>query len=129
MDPIADMLTAMRNALAVKKETVIIPHSRIKFELLTILKDKGFIKDVQRKGRGVDKKIEIFLKYDEAGRPAISEIKRKSRPGQRVYIKSNRIKPIRQGFGLAIISTSRGLMSANDALKSYLGGELICEVW
>lgn len=130
MDPISNMLTAIRNAQAVKKETVTIPYSAIKLHLAELLKTKGFIAEVHRRGRGAtDKKIELVLKYDEAGMPRISGMVRKSKPSQRVYIKSSQLKPIKQGFGIAILSTSKGLMEAHDARKAGVGGELICEVW
>ena len=130
MDPIADMLTAIRNALSVKKETVTVPYSKIKFNLAQILKDKGFIEELHRRGRGVvDKKIEIVLRYDSQGHPMINSLKRKSRPGQRLYVKKSRIKPVRQSLGVAILSTPKGLMTGAEARKASLGGELICEVY
>lgn len=129
MDPIANMLTSIRNALAVNKEMVIIPYSKIKFNLAQILKDKDFVKEVNKHGRGTDKKIEIVLKYDNNGQSKISGLKRKSRPSQRLYLKKKQIKPIKQGLGISILSTPKGLITNQDALKAGVGGELICEIW
>lgn len=130
MDPIADMLTAIRNALLVRKDKVTVPYSKIKYSLAQLLKDKGFVSEVNRKGRGVtDKRLEIVLKYDESGQPAISGLVRKSRPGQRLYIKKTRLKPVKQGFGIAILSTPKGLMIDREARKAGMGGEIVCEVW
>ena len=129
MDPIANMLTSIRNALAVKKEMVIIPYSKIKFNLAQILKNKDFVKEVNKHGRGTDKKIEIVLKYDNNGQSRISGLKRKSRSSQRLYLKKKQIKPIKQGLGISILSTPKGLITNQDALKAGVGGELICEIW
>lgn len=128
MDPIADILTIMRNALSVRKEKVSIPFSKLKFQIAKILQENGFIAAVERKGRKVKKVIEITLKYDD-GEPAISGLKRISKPGQRIYLPAKKIKKVKGGFGIAIISTSRGLMTDKEARKRKLGGEVICEIW
>jgi len=128
MDQIADMLTTIKNAQAVLKETVNIPFSKIKFEIAKILKKEGFIKEVERRGRKSKKYIKITLKYN--GKiPAISGIKRVSKPGQRIYLGVKEIKPVKGGYGIAIISTSKGLMTDKEARKQKVGGEVICEVW
>ncbi len=129
MDPIADMLTVIRNALAVHKRMVTVPYSKVKLDLIQVLKDKGFVAEVNKRGRGVGKVIEIVLKYDQKGQPKISGIKRRSRASQRVYIKKTHIRSVKQGLGIAIFSTSKGLMSNLDALKAGVGGELLCEIW
>ncbi len=130
MDPIADMLTVIRNALAVHKKMVTVPYSKVKLDLVQVLKDKGFVAEVNKRGRGVvGRVIEIVLKYDQKGQPKISGITRRSRPSQRVYIKKTHIRSVKQGLGIAIFSTSKGLMSNQDALKAGVGGELICEIW
>jgi small subunit ribosomal protein S8 len=128
MDPIAEMLTIMRNALLVKKEKVSIPFSKLKFRIAEILQENGFVENVERKRRKVKKIIEITLKYDN-GKPAISGLKRISKPGQRIYLPAKKIKKVKGGFGIAIISTSRGLMTDKEARKRRLGGEVICEIW
>ena len=129
MDTIADMLTSIRNALAVKKETVSVPYSKMRLNLAQILKEKGFVKEVNKHGRGIDRKIEIVLKYDDNGQSSISGLKRRSRSSQRLYLKKKQIKPVKQGLGIAILSTPKGLMTNYDALKAGVGGELICEIW
>ncbi len=128
MDTIADMLTLIRNAQAVLKETVAIPYSEIKFEIAKILKKENFIEGIEKKGRKTKKSIEIKLKYDDK-KPAISSLRRVSRPGQRIYTTAGKIKKVRDGYGITIISTSKGLMTNKEARKKNLGGEIICEIW
>jgi len=127
-DPIADMLTRIRNAQAVLKPEVFIPFSKIKYQIAKILEKEGFVESAEKKGRGVKRKIKIVLKYDDKT-PAISGLKRISKPGQRIYLPVKKIKPVRGGFGIAIISTSKGLMTDKEARKKKLGGEIICEIW
>ena len=128
MDPISDMLTKIRNAQAVGHEAVNIIFSKLKLSIAEILKAEGFIEDLKKRGRKIEKNIEIILKYND-GLPAISGLKRISRSSQRIYRNKERIKPVKQGFGIAILSTSRGLMTDKEARKKKLGGEVICEVW
>jgi small subunit ribosomal protein S8 len=128
MDPISDMLTSIRNAIGVGKPTVSIPFSNLKYEIARILQRQGFVAEVVKKGRIPKKVIEITLKYNE-GKPAISGLKRISKPGQRIYKGFKEIKPVKAGYGIAIISTSKGLMTDKEARKQKLGGEVICEIW
>jgi len=137
MDKISDMLTSIRNAQAVLKPTVSIPFSNLKYEIAKILERKGFIEKIEKKGKKDKKTIEITLKYlssealakEDGDRvPAISGLKRISKPGQRIYTHKE-IKPIKGGYGMAIISTSRGLLTDKEARKQGLGGEIICEIW
>ncbi len=128
MDPIADMLTSIRNAQAVSKETVEVPFSKLKFGIVKILEKEGFIEKIEKKGRGVKKIIEIKLKYEDK-KSAISYLKRISKPGQRIYFKSQGLKPVRSGYGITIISTSKGLMTGREAKKKKIGGEVLCQVW
>jgi len=128
MDPIADMLTTIRNAQAVLKETVVVPYSEIKFEIAKVLKKENFIGEIEKKGKKVRKTIEIKLKYKDK-QPAISGLKRVSKPGQRIYTAAGKIKGIRGGYGMAIISTSKGLMTDKEARKQNLGGEILCKIW
>ncbi|MBL7053075.1 MAG: 30S ribosomal protein S8, partial [Candidatus Portnoybacteria bacterium] len=125
VDPISDMLTRIRNAQAVSNETVLVPFSNLKLNLAKILEKEGLISKVNVQGRKISKIIEIKLGYKD-GAPVISNIKRISKPGQRIYIKKDEIKQIRQGYGLSIISTSKGLMTNKEARKKGLGGEVIC---
>jgi small subunit ribosomal protein S8 len=126
------MLTQITNAQAVKKETATLPFSRVKFDIANVLKASGYLAGVERKKRKT-KKFEyeimnIVLKYDEQG-PAINGVKLISRPSRRMYIKFDQIRPIRSGYGMSVISTSRGIMSSKEARKQKLGGEVLFEVW
>lgn len=128
MDPIADMLTSIRNAQAVLKETVKIPFSKLKFEIAKILEKNAFVEKVEKKGRGIKRIIEIKLKYEDK-KPVISGLKRISKPGQRIYFRAKKIRPVRSGYGISIISTSKGLLTDKEVRKQNIGGEVICEVW
>jgi len=127
-DPISDLLNRIRNAQAVSKEQLSVPFSNLNHEIAKILEKQGFIKKVEKKGRTYNKVIEITLKYDEK-KPAISGLKRISRPGQRIYKKFKDVKPVKSGYGILIISTSKGLMTDKEARKQKLGGEVMCEIW
>lgn len=129
MDPIADMLTRIRNAQAVLKKDVLVPYSRIKFEIAKILEKKGFVESVRKFGRKGGKKIKIVLRYDEDKRPFISGLRRVSKQGQRIYRSVEEIRPVRGGTGISIVSTSQGVMTGKEAKKRKMGGEVICEVW
>ncbi len=128
-DPITDMLNRIRNASAVSKETVSIPFSKLKYQMAEILHQKGFVSKVEKKGRSINKTIEVKLKYDKENNPVILGLKRISKPGQRIYVGSKDIKKVRGGYGIAIISTPKGLMTERDARKNKLGGEILCEIW
>ncbi|MBI2609705.1 30S ribosomal protein S8 [Candidatus Giovannonibacteria bacterium] len=127
-DPIADMLTRIKNASAVKKETAVFGYSKIKMEIVRILQENDYLAAVERRGRKNRKLIEVSLKY-HPDRAAITGIKRISKPSRRVYKISKDLKKIKQGFGMAIVSTSKGLKTDTEARKEHLGGEVICEVW
>ncbi|OGZ35338.1 MAG: 30S ribosomal protein S8 [Candidatus Portnoybacteria bacterium RIFCSPLOWO2_01_FULL_43_11] len=127
-DPISDMLTRIRNAQAVSHETVSIPFSKFKLNLAKILEKEGLVEGVLIQGRKIKKIIEIKLKYKNK-KPVINKLKRISKPGQRIYLNKNMIRPIKQGYGLAVISTPEGLITDKEARKRGLGGEVICEVW
>lgn len=128
MDPIADMLTSIKNAQAVGYGTVSIPFSNIKYEIAKILEREGFIEKVEKKGRGIKRVIEISFKHKD-GKPIILGLKRISKPGQRIYLPYKKIKRVKGGYGIVIVSTSKGLMTDKEARKQKLGGEIICEVW
>ncbi len=129
MDPIADMLSRIRNAKAVGHQTVSIPHSKIKMAICTILKKENFIDSFEKKGKNVRKNIVIQLKYAKDGASFITDIQRVSKPGKRMYAKSSSLYPVRQGFGIMIISTPEGLLTNKEARKRKLGGEILCTVW
>jgi small subunit ribosomal protein S8 len=128
MDPITDIFNRIKNAQAVHKSTVDVPFSKIKYKISKILAKQGFIEKSELKGRKINKVIRITLKYIK-DMPAISNFKRISKPGQRIYISYSEIRRFRGGYGMTIISTSKGLMTGKEAKKKKIGGEVICEVW
>lgn len=128
-DPIADMLTRIRNAARAKHARVDLPNSKLKTELARILKDEGYLanfKVVDEKGKKV---LRVFLRYTPERRSVITDLRRVSRPGSRRYIGKTAIKPVVGGMGISILSTPRGIMTGQSARKEGLGGELLCEVW
>jgi len=128
-DPIADMLTRIRNANKAKFEKVEIPSSKIKVSIARILKEEGYIKNyavVTDNKQGV---LQIAMKYEGKGGAIISEIKRVSKPSCRMYVDKDTIPMIRSGLGLAILSTSKGIMSDKEARRQQVGGEVICTFW
>lgn len=129
MDTLSDFLTQIKNALAVKKPFILVPFSKMKYEISQILLKEKYINDLKIIGKAPKKMIKIELKYDENGIPTIQEIKRISKPGCRRYIKASQLKPVKSGYGRYIISTPRGLMTNIEAKKQNLGGEIICEIF
>ena len=127
-DPITDMLNQIRNAKAVAKPEVFIPFSKVKYEVAKILMQEDFIEEIKIAVKGKIKIIKIVLKYDN-GVSKILDLKRVSKPGQRIYAKVSKIKRVKGGYGISVISTSKGLMTNKKAHKLKLGGEVICEVW
>jgi len=128
-DPIADMLNRIMNAQAVLKPVVEVPFSDNKLRIAEILKEKGFILDFKKKIKRKKKYLMVILKYLEDNKPAMSGFKKVSKPGQRIYKKAKEIKSVRSGYGISIISTSKGIMTDSLARKQNVGGEVICEVW
>jgi len=131
VDPISDMLTRIRNAQAVGHKTVDLPYSKIKFALAEILNQEGFLGSVSKKGKGLQKEMELNLKYkdDKVKSPFIQGLKRVSKPGQRIYIRKKDSRQLLKERGIVILSTSRGLMTLKDAKKNNLGGEVLCKIW
>ncbi len=129
-DPVGDMLTRIRNASSARHEKVLVPASRLKLRIAEVLRDEGFIKDfVVHKDDKKQGAITIVLKYSTDREPAISDIKRVSKPGLRRYVATGNIPRVLNGMGIAILSTSLGLMVDREARKQKVGGELICTVW
>lgn len=128
-DPIADMLTRIRNANMVSHETVEMPSSKLKVELAKLLKEEGYIIDYSTKQEGKFAFLTVVLKYDEKNKPVITNLQRMSKPGLRSYCKSKNLPQVFGGLGIAIISTSKGLMTDRKARKEKLGGEILCYVW
>jgi small subunit ribosomal protein S8 len=128
-DPIADMLTRIRNASSARHEKVVVPRSRLKIRIAEVLKEEGFIRDFVVHEDGPQGAITILLKYSADREPAISDIKRISKPGLRRYVATDSIPRILNGMGVAILSTSKGVLVDREARKQKVGGELICTVW
>ncbi len=128
-DPIADMLARIKNALMARHKTVIVPASKMKLEIARILKEEGYIEDFKYVKEGPQGHIEIVLKYDENKRPVIAGVKRVSKPGRRIYRGYRDLPKVLDGFGIAIISTSQGIMTDHEARKRKVGGEVLCEIW
>ena len=145
-DPIADMLTRIRNANRIERPAVDMPATKLKARVAQVLKDEGFVLDYQvgemaadeaghetfqqkKEGLGPKAILRVFLKYGPEGEKVIRNIERASRPGRRLYRRSAQIKPVLDGLGIAVISTSRGVMSDRQARAQKLGGELLCTVW
>ena len=128
-DPIADMLTRIRNAIAQRHERVEVPFSKLKLAISKVLERKGFIRGVEmRKLRG-KKVLELELRYLQTGDSAIAELKRVSKPGVRKYQGALQLRRVKGGYGIAIISTSKGVMTDREAKEQGFGGEILCEVW
>ena len=128
-DTIADMLTRIRNANSMGYEEVTVPASKLKIELAKILKEEGFIKEYKVVSEDVQKNILLTLKYGNKKEKVITGLKRISKPGLRVYVKSDEVPKVLNGLGIAIISTSKGIMTDKEARKQNLGGEVLAYVW
>ncbi|HEX9793135.1 MAG TPA: 30S ribosomal protein S8 [Planctomycetota bacterium] len=129
-DPVADMLTRIRNGIQVRKKAILIPSSRLKSGIALVLKDEGYIKEIEAetddRGFGV---LRVHLKYDGDGVPAITELQRISKPGRRVYAGVRDIPQVRRGLGTTILSTPKGVMSGRKAAEAGVGGELLCSIF
>jgi small subunit ribosomal protein S8 len=128
-DPIADFLTRIRNAGMARHETVVMPHSKVKAEMARILTEQGYVESYSERGDGAKKELVVELKYDPDGRRAIRGLRRMSRPGRRVYRKQTNIPRVLDGLGVAILSTSRGILTDHEARRAGIGGEVLCFVY
>jgi small subunit ribosomal protein S8 len=128
-DPIADMLTRIRNAVAARHSKVDIPASLLKTEIARVLKEEGYIVNFKVAEEGVRKTIKVYLKYQPNGRPVISKLERVSRTGCRVYVGRSEVPRVLGGLGVNILTTPRGVMTGRDARKAGVGGEVLCQVW
>jgi len=129
-DPIADMLTRIRNASAAKKAELVLPYSKFKAHLAEVLLKTGFISGSQELISGDNHKmLQINLKYSDAGESVIAGIKRVSKPGQRIYLSADKLPRTNSGYGVTVVSTSKGLMTDREARKQKVGGEVVCQVW
>jgi len=128
-DPIADMLTRIRNGITSRHDRIELPSSKLKVELAKILKSEGFISNFKVVEEGTQPTLRVYLKYSDDGEPVIHGIERISRPGRRVYRGKEEIPQVLGGLGLAIVSTSQGVLSGQDAVRKGVGGEVLCQVW
>jgi len=128
-DPIADMLTRIRNAIMMKHQYVLVPSSKIKQAIAQILVDEGFVERVEEIEDGSHRQLRIWLKYDQNRKPVITNLRRVSKPGRRIYRGKDEIPWVLSGVGVAILSTSRGVMSDRQARRRGVGGEVLCYVW
>ncbi|HEY33475.1 MAG TPA: 30S ribosomal protein S8 [Dehalococcoidia bacterium] len=128
-DPIADMLTRVRNAVMVRHDSVLIPSSKMKLAIASILKDEGFISDYEVVRDKTQRVIKVHLKYRDRNEPVISGLERVSKPGLRVYVQKKEIPRVYGGLGIAILSTPEGVMTGQQAWRRGVGGELLCYIW
>lgn len=128
-DPVADMLTRVRNANMALHDQVAMPASKLKAEIAKLLEAEGYIAGWVEAGEGKDKTLTVTLKYDKSRRQVISGLRRISKPGRRVYVDRDNIPKVLGGMGVAVISTSQGLLSGQEARRRGVGGEVLCEVW
>jgi small subunit ribosomal protein S8 len=128
-DPIADMLTRVRNATSARHDKTEMPWSRMKEAVARVLLAEGYVRDVVVSGQGATKSLAVLLRYTDEGAPAISGIRRISRPGMRVYSSAEDAPTVRKGLGISILSTPAGLLPDREARSRKMGGEIICEVW
>jgi small subunit ribosomal protein S8 len=128
-DPIADLLTRVRNAIMVHRASVMAPYSKLKNNVLEVLKREGYIKNFEVVEEGNKKNIIVYLKYADNGSPVISELHRISKPGCRIYSNVDEIKPILNGIGVSIVTTPQGVLSDRECREKKVGGEVLCEVW
>ena len=128
-DPIADMLTRIRNAVLARHDFVHVPSSRMKLSIAKILREEGFIRDYEVLKGKPQRMIKIYLKYMDKKEPVLSGLQRVSKPGLRVYVQRSEIPRVYGGLGIAILSTPRGVMTGQQAWRQRLGGELLCYIW
>lgn len=128
-DPVADMLTRIRNAVMVRHESVLIPSSKFKKGILEVLKREGYIASYEEVSENEKPNLKVVLKYTSDGHSVIRNLRRMSRPGRRLYVGSKNFRPVRYGLGSGIVSTSQGIKTMSECIKANIGGEYICQVW
>ena len=127
-DPLSDFFIQIKNGYRARKGAVVVPFSNLKSEIARVLEARKYIGSYEKKGRKVRKFLELKLLYDD-GKPSLTEVRLLSKPSRRLYVGVDKIRPVRQGHGLLIVSTSKGVMTGEDAKKERIGGQLIAEVW
>lgn len=128
-DPVGDMINRIKNAGAAKAVSVSVPHSLLKLSIAEKLKEHGYVKAVEKRGRKVRKSIDIVIAYKENGSPRVRGVKRISKPGRRMYTSVKDIVPVKYGYGLAVLSTPKGVKTGNEARKEKVGGEMLFHIW
>jgi small subunit ribosomal protein S8 len=128
-DPVGDFIVRLTNGGAIKKVSVSIPFSALKYAIAEKLKDAGYVKAIEKKGKKVKKTLDITLMYDASGNPKINGVKRVSKPGRRMYRSVHEIVPVRYGHGALVLSTPKGIMTDKEARKENVGGEALFEIW
>lgn len=128
-DPISDLLTHIRNAHLAKHDRLDLPTSKLKVEVCRVLKEAGFVEDFRVLDGAPQGTLRVFLRYSDAGTPAIQHLRRISKPGRRVYRKADDLRPVRNGLGVGIVSTSQGVLTDAQARQRRVGGEVLCEIW
>ena len=128
-DPVGDFIVRLTNAGAIKRASVSVPFSAFKMAIAEKLKDAGFVKAIEKKGKKVRKTLDVTLKYGDGGRSAIEGVKRISKPGRRMYKSAKEIMPVRYGRGALLLSTPQGIMTDKEARKAHIGGEALFEIW
>jgi small subunit ribosomal protein S8 len=128
-DPISDLLTRLRNAHLAKHDRLDLPASKLKSELCRVLKESGFVEDFRVIEAVPQGTLRIYLRYSDTGTPAIQHLRRISKPGRRVYRKAEDLRPVRNGLGVGIVSTSQGVLTDAQARQRRVGGEVLCEIW
>jgi small subunit ribosomal protein S8 len=129
MDQIADMITRIKNAGDVKKESLVFPYSKIKFEIASVLQKEGYLKSVAKKGKKITKFIEAELNYEADGSPKVRGVQRVSKLSKRIYQKSKELRPVKYGTGLTILTTPKGILTNREAKKEKVGGEVLFKIW
>ncbi len=127
-DPISDMIIRIQNASIARKDTVLVPFSKLKWEISSVLEKEGYISSVAKKGKKIAKFIELGLLY-EGHTPRVQGVKRVSKPSRRIYQKSTEIRPVKNGFGSSIVSTPKGILTGKHARKEKVGGEVLFQIW
>ena len=128
-DPVGDFIIRIKNASVVGKDVVVVPYSKLRFALSEALQKKGYIKQVTKKGKKIQKTIEVELRYDKNGKSVISGVKRVSRPGRRMYYGAKEVRPVKYGKGSLILSTPKGILTDEEARKENVGGEALFKIW
>lgn len=128
-DPIADMLAQIRNAGTARKESLILPYSKLRFAVASVLLKNGYVASISKKGKKITKTMELGLVYDVAGKPRVTGTKRISKSSCRVYVGVKDIKPVRHGYGHLMLSTPKGILTGNEARKIKIGGEALFKIW